>query len=184
MALITCPECGKQISDKAPNCVHCGYPIESSKVSKQHNTQNERTGFWKLILSSVVPGKERDVASLIKQCVYISQAEATHLVQKTPSIICISSYENCMIVKNKIRNSTLMKLEVQQAGKKDTGGYEISASIIRPKNIPNEVRCPKCGSLSIATVNRGYSVIWGFIGSSKPMNVCQACGHKFYPGKQ
>lgn len=44
------------------------------------------------------------------------------------------------------------------------------------------VRCPQCGSTSIATVNRGYSLVWGFIGSGKPMNVCQRCGHRFKPG--
>lgn len=27
MTLITCSECGKQISDKAPHCIHCGAPI-------------------------------------------------------------------------------------------------------------------------------------------------------------
>lgn len=27
MALIKCPECGKEISDKAPACIHCGFPI-------------------------------------------------------------------------------------------------------------------------------------------------------------
>lgn len=30
MALIKCPECGKEISDKAPACPHCGYPIEKN----------------------------------------------------------------------------------------------------------------------------------------------------------
>ena len=45
------------------------------------------------------------------------------------------------------------------------------------------VKCPKCGSASIATVNRGYSIVWGFIGSGKPMNVCQKCGYKFAPKK-
>ena len=29
MALITCPECGKSISDKATACIHCGFPIEA-----------------------------------------------------------------------------------------------------------------------------------------------------------
>lgn len=29
MALIKCPECGREISDKASSCPHCGYPIES-----------------------------------------------------------------------------------------------------------------------------------------------------------
>ena len=28
MALIICPECGKEISDKAKCCIHCGYPLE------------------------------------------------------------------------------------------------------------------------------------------------------------
>lgn len=28
MALIKCPECEKEISDKAPACINCGFPIE------------------------------------------------------------------------------------------------------------------------------------------------------------
>lgn len=28
MALINCPECGKEISDKSKQCIHCGYPLE------------------------------------------------------------------------------------------------------------------------------------------------------------
>lgn len=27
MALINCPECGKEISDSAEKCIHCGYEI-------------------------------------------------------------------------------------------------------------------------------------------------------------
>lgn len=40
-------------------------------------------------------------------------------------------------------------------------------------------KCPRCGSTSIATVNKGYSLLTGFLGSGKPMNVCQTCGHKW-----
>lgn len=32
MSLIKCPECGKEVSDKSQNCIHCGYPINSHKV--------------------------------------------------------------------------------------------------------------------------------------------------------
>ena len=28
MALMNCPECGGQVSDKAHACPHCGYPIQ------------------------------------------------------------------------------------------------------------------------------------------------------------
>lgn len=46
MALIKCPECGKEISDLSEACIHCGYPLHSSKVppteSVQHNVQNTK----------------------------------------------------------------------------------------------------------------------------------------------
>lgn len=34
MALISCPECGKQISETTPSCPHCGYQL-STQVSMQ-----------------------------------------------------------------------------------------------------------------------------------------------------
>lgn len=34
MALIKCPECGKEISDKAESCIYCGYPLKE-KVTIQ-----------------------------------------------------------------------------------------------------------------------------------------------------
>lgn len=29
MAIINCPECGKEISDKSEKCIHCGYPLSN-----------------------------------------------------------------------------------------------------------------------------------------------------------
>ena len=37
MALINCPECNKQISDKAVNCPYCGYPLSLSDTQSQEN---------------------------------------------------------------------------------------------------------------------------------------------------
>lgn len=37
MALITCPECGGLVSDKATTCIHCGYPMNTicdTQISK------------------------------------------------------------------------------------------------------------------------------------------------------
>ena len=52
MALITCPQCGKQVSDKAEKCPQCGFnfamqttqPIENAPVSEtiQHGTAKPR----------------------------------------------------------------------------------------------------------------------------------------------
>ena len=45
MALIKCPECGKEISDKSSACIHCGYPIneilEKQNAVSSINTQKQ-----------------------------------------------------------------------------------------------------------------------------------------------
>ena len=35
MSLIKCPECGKEISNKAPQCIHCGFPINNKINQKE-----------------------------------------------------------------------------------------------------------------------------------------------------
>ncbi len=46
MALIKCPECGKEISDKAGKCPYCGYPIEEieNNVEKETGKQEVLDG--------------------------------------------------------------------------------------------------------------------------------------------
>lgn len=39
MALIKCPECGKEFSDKAPACPNCGFP--TSELSDQQQTTDD-----------------------------------------------------------------------------------------------------------------------------------------------
>lgn len=59
----------------------------------------------------------------------------------------------------------------------------VNTQIQKAKADALKPHCPKCSSTSIATVNRGYSIILGFIGSGKAVNVCQNCGHRFKPGR-
>jgi len=42
MALINCPECNKEISDKARSCPNCGYPISSKIVEWDLKEQDEK----------------------------------------------------------------------------------------------------------------------------------------------
>ena len=40
MALIKCPECGKEISDQAANCPNCGFPVNKSDSQSVPTTQS------------------------------------------------------------------------------------------------------------------------------------------------
>lgn len=43
MALIKCPECGKEISDKAKACIHCGYPLDTKVETVEVPVKKQKT---------------------------------------------------------------------------------------------------------------------------------------------
>ncbi len=60
MALIKCPECGKEVSDTAKMCVNCGYNIEAMvKAQKKEIRKQENKGklkyviFWAVFFSLI-----------------------------------------------------------------------------------------------------------------------------------
>jgi len=67
MALITCPDCGKEVSDRAPSCPQCGAPLQiESKVVVYGYTQEYLINpgvkvFWQGTLVGTV--KRGDVLS-------------------------------------------------------------------------------------------------------------------------
>lgn len=55
MALITCTECGKEFSDKAPACPNCGCPTneviqKDSLLPKEESISEEKKGFWSTMI--------------------------------------------------------------------------------------------------------------------------------------
>lgn len=40
MALIKCPECGKEISDASAACIHCGYPLNKNSGIQETEAPN------------------------------------------------------------------------------------------------------------------------------------------------
>ena len=66
------------------------------------------------------------------------------------------------------------QFELQRRERELLRGAEVSS------NLP---RCPKCGSTSITTGQRGYSFWTGFLGSGTTVNRCSNCGHKWKPGE-
>ena len=58
---------------------------------------------------------------------------------------------------------------------------EFKCDVKMPTLLSNTPKCPKCGSTSITAGQRGYSLLTGFIGSSKTVNRCTNCGYKWNP---
>lgn len=41
MSLIKCPECGREISDKASTCIYCGFPLKQEEYNELSNIDNK-----------------------------------------------------------------------------------------------------------------------------------------------
>lgn len=54
MALIKCPECGRNISDDIKKCIHCGYPLKTNILSHFSNFIIENVKYFINIILSVI----------------------------------------------------------------------------------------------------------------------------------
>lgn len=172
MALIKCPECGREISNKAKACIHCGYPLqEEERISASVNTLK------KVVLPCCYEREVKLTAiKVVRTVTGLGLADAVALVeQSSPVVITDTDLENANQIAKMFHDEGI-NAQVVDVDKEIVVPVK---KLVKPPKIP---ACPKCGSTSIATVNRGYSLVWGFLGSGTPMNVCQACGHKFKPG--
>lgn len=105
MALIKCPECGKEISDQAKACIHCGYPLETnidesvleSYEQKQDDGQtsietNDKVSFGEKIKAKISGAWNRLGAfykiSLIALVVIIILFVVAYCVDKKFAIVC------------------------------------------------------------------------------------------------
>lgn len=78
MALITCPECHGQVSDKAAVCPHCGYPLERTEREKEQLV-SELTGVLKAKIDNNTADQEHPLTkeeirtgSYLVQCPHCS----------------------------------------------------------------------------------------------------------------
>lgn len=54
MALINCPECGKEISDTCESCIHCGYKLSNNASSKDKKANKKKVSIIAILLVIVI----------------------------------------------------------------------------------------------------------------------------------
>ena len=202
MALIKCPECSKEISDKAEICVHCGYPIskwikEENSDSSQSNEDIKDDNPNNIYLYREKEYNLTELVDYIKENTYPdveinsqTWAEARHILR---TYISIGKEEDLLISyihKYRMLGTTKDRKKYYEHKKTYVSHTQFNyASANSNKNnmynpSQNVVRCPRCGSTSVATEKRGFDPIWGFLGSDwVRYNVCQKCGHRWKIGK-
>lgn len=171
MALITCPECGKQISDKASACIHCGYPLKKQTSSTVSN--GEKLQKITLNTRTVPPNKKIECIKLVCEANNMGLAKAKQLVE---------SGDVAAVIRENIEPDKAQKIV---KGFLDLGAYACAFNMGEsgPANGTGKIVCPKCGSTEIHAGARGFSLMTGFIGSGKTVITCLRCGYKWKPGR-
>lgn len=152
MSLLKCPECGKEISNKATQCINCGFPL-----LKENTT-------------CIINGRSYDLSEI--------KARINRLTQDDER----SKYQIMVDLQNKlgITNRTTVAYLVDTIHK--TGRVPERYNDSEATSMKNSVvRCPKCNSTQISTGTRGFSIVSGFIGAGKTVNRCAKCGYSWKP---
>lgn len=130
MALIRCPECGKEISDKAQSCPNCGCPINNEK--------------YKIIINSY----ESDTSALAGiNDVFgfnLDYDEGMNILNNLPYIISEYDTENEAEIYAKQLKSPRWELDIELVSPNGKSLYVDNS---------NKVKCPSCNSTSISRIS-------------------------------
>lgn len=196
MALIECPECKEKVSDKALVCIHCGFPLENFQNKNYCKINTEKCDLADLKkfydeLSNIAK------LNLKKSCINI-----WNNISLKNNVSDYKYYNSSLHKQNMLFNKLLLGIQNDTGMTKNvsakfliecinhnfeyfefnTADYAAAAPKPAPQPDPKTVRCPKCGSTSVTTQERGYSIMWGVLGSTKKKNLCQKCGYTWWPG--
>ena len=173
MAYLICTSCQKANSDKLDVCIYCGCSLHTGKET----------------VIDQIPKKVKKIQ--IPKDTTIIMNGISYNIPKIYS--ALEQYKKGIIDKN--RFCYLLVNNSREFDLSSTGYIHFRDYIINNLAIPKQFtaqtaeeyrkeqskpKCPKCGSTHIEATTRGWSPLFGFMGSGKPMNYCKSCGHKYY----
>lgn len=174
MALITCPECGKEISDKSDKCIHCGYPL-NNVLNCYYDVIYNGFSYPKLKCDN----QAKLIGCLRKIMGERSLSEYKRIIDSPPYTLFRSlSKENADWVYATLEPFRCsIEIKASTSSPEESDNHKLDAYV----QSGGTVVCPRCGSNQIATGQRGYSLFTGFLGSSRTMNRCAKCGYSWQP---
>ena len=179
MALINCPECNRQISDKAITCPHCGFPLAHNKLNNAKLNNINKTSYDIVLVSIQINGDNKiKVVRFLRDTKNLSLSEAVNLFNILPQKLFhnLSEYEA-----NKVKDTLTnlgCEIEILTSTQNSISDNKKITNYYKNKAI---IKCPHCGSTAITTGQQGFSLITGFLGSNKTVNRCGKCGYSWQP---
>ncbi len=177
MALISCPECNHQVSDKALCCPNCGFPINNIS-----NDQDKSKANYDIELVSLSNNANKiKIIGNIRGLTGWGLAETKALVDFPPKIILKNlGYDSAINAQKAFSELGAETRLIPISSTNEASCYSKADSIL--KNYDDKtIICPHCGSTAVTTGQRGFSFLTGFLGSNKTVNRCGKCGWTWQP---
>lgn len=171
MALINCPECNKEISDKVNSCPHCGYPMNSESIIENCN--------YDVVITKLIDNCDKiKLIGNIRGIKGWGLAETKNAIENLPSVI----FTNMEFNSAKSSQDMLLKLgaESKLIETQTNTPYTYENAVFKNYN-ESTIICPHCGSTAVTTGQKGFSLLTGFLGSNKTVNRCGQCGYSWQP---
>lgn len=158
MALIKCPECGKEISDKAPACIHCGFPLsllnESSEIKEKVEVKTNITSEKGYSLELLDYGNKKvQVAVALKNVLKMKDAEALELVANAPCYLFKEKKEHIIVPLIQKLDALPIEYNLYVDGvlKRHKTKIEIdkkdTQTTTKSSGYTKKIKCPNCSSL-------------------------------------
>lgn len=147
MALIKCPECGNEVSDKADACPKCGYPISEMNANLTEKLVGASVNdSIVLYFNEYVLGIEQCGKCLVKDSLENFKIMDVEENSEPAYLISHSSLIKPLVV---TRASNVEKLsQLKSYLEKYTIKKVVPATVIGKKN-KNQIVCPKCKSINV-----------------------------------
>ncbi len=127
MALIKCPECGREISDKAVACIHCGFPLEELKKEntlKKENAVSVSDNKYSVKITDY-KGSKVKVISILKQYYDLSTDEAKQRVTALPLVLGVDECEIYKLICKELSEAGILFEKYGEIEETSTGKYSI-----------------------------------------------------------
>lgn len=194
MALIKCPECGREISDKAVSCPRCGCPAsefpKNKTVQESRNVQSNedmryRMGGYQLVKDTVTVESQEDLERI-----------ADEVYAECPN----DQYKGITIFRERTKTDLatardIMFMRYHGATSKELDFHKKMFKYEKKKRAFSDSKCPKCGSKHIDSYCRqgvsltSESSLFGGTLITHHGNIdqglkCMYCGYTWNPYKK